>query len=94
MRLTTVAAALAAISLSSNFSPAFADTTDIWQLGVDTSGAGNTHAEVQKFLKGLQPEARQAVVDGCKHILQAPEDAQNRSAMGNEHTIEFCKLAL
>jgi hypothetical protein len=94
MRLITAAAATAAICLSSALSPAFADVSDVWQLGVDTSNAGNTHAEVQKFLETLQPEARKAVVDGCQHILKDPEQAQNRSAMGNERTVEFCKLAL
>ena len=55
MRLTTVAAALAAVSLSSAFSPAFADIVDNWQMGVNTSNAGNTHAEVQRFLDHAQP---------------------------------------
>jgi hypothetical protein len=94
MRLITTAAATAAITLSSVLSPAFADVTDVWHLGVDTSNAGNTHDEVQKFLDTLQPEARKAVVDGCQHILKDPEQTQDRSAMGSARTIEFCKLAL
>ena len=94
MRLITAAATTVAIYLSSALSPAFSDTTDVWDLGVDTSNAGNTHAEVQKFLHTLQPEARKAVVDGCQHILKDPEQAQNRSAIGSERTITFCKLAL
>ncbi len=94
MRLIKVAAALAAISLSSAAFPAFADTTDNWHLGVDTSNAGNTHEEVQKFLNTLEPEARQAVIEGCQNVLKNPEDAQNRSADGAERTIVFCQLAL
>ena len=92
MRLTTVAAALAAVSLSSAFSPAFADVVDNWQMGVNTSNAGNTHAEVQRFLTTLEPEARRAVIDGCRHYLTHPEDAQTagRSAAHSERTLKFC----
>jgi hypothetical protein len=86
MRLTIVAAALAAASLSVAFSPAFATTTRT-ELGVDITDAGNTHAQVQKFLAALHPDTRRAVIEGCKHYLSEPADVQ-------ETTISFCKLAL
>jgi hypothetical protein len=90
MRLTLVAAALAVASLSSAFSPAFAgsDSTLRSELGIDITEAGNTHAEVQRFLASLEPETRRAVIDGCRHYLQEPVTARQ------DTTIPFCKLAL
>jgi hypothetical protein len=84
MRLTIVAAALAAASLLSAFPPAIA--ADL-ELGVDVTYAGKTHAEVRNFLTTLEPEARRSVIDGCHHFLQEPAQVQ-------EHTISFCKLVL
>jgi hypothetical protein len=84
MRLTIVAAALAALSLSSALSPAAAA---INELGIDISLAGNTHAEVQAYLATLNPDTRKAVLDGCRHSLQQPVQA-------DASTINFCKLAL
>lgn len=107
MRLTIVAAAFAAAaSLSFPFSPAFAagpgpmgglsDPMPYGEesLGVDITGAGNTHHEVQNFLASLEPDTRQVVLDGCRHYLQNPQQAQTSTAVGNARTIAFCKLAL
>jgi hypothetical protein len=105
MRLTIVAAALAAASLSFASSPAFAahdgspsDPTGAGRtshqgrvapdLGVNITLAGNTHAEVQKFLASLKPDTRRMVLAGCRHYLMQP--LQPRWP----ETIPFCKLAL
>jgi hypothetical protein len=63
-------------------------------LGVDITGAGNTHHEVQNFLATLEPGTRQRIVDGCRHYLQNPEQAQTSTAVGSVRTVAFCKLAL
>jgi hypothetical protein len=90
MRLTIVAAALAAASLSFAFSPAFAASNAELrsELGIDITDAGNTHAQVQRFLASLEPDARRAVLDGCRHFLAEPIQAHQST------TIPFCKLAL
>jgi hypothetical protein len=90
MRLTLVAAALAVASLSSALSPAFAGSNSELrsELGIDITEAGNTHAEVQKFLAALEPETRRAVIEGCRHFLQEPVTAKQ------DTTVPFCKLAL
>ena len=90
MRLTLVAAALAAASLSSTFSTAFAGSNSELrsELGIDITDAGNTHAEVKKFLAGLEPETRKAVLEGCRHYLEEPVTAKQ------DTTVPFCKLAL
>jgi hypothetical protein len=90
MRLTIVAAALAVASLSSALSPAFAGSNSELrsELGIDITEAGNTHAEVQRFLSSLEPETRRAVLDGCEHYLREPVQARQAT------TIPFCKLAL
>lgn len=105
MRLTIVAAALAAAALSLAFSPAFAahdgspsDPTGqggtshqgrvATDLGVNITLAGNTHAEVQRFLAKLKPDTRQLVLAGCRHYLAEP--VQTRWP----ETITFCEKAL
>jgi hypothetical protein len=90
MRLTIVAAALAVATLSSAIAPALAgsDSTLRSELGIDITDAGNTHAEVQRFLATLEPETRRAVLDGCEHYLKEPVQARQPT------TIPFCKLAL
>ena len=85
MRTTLVAAALAAASLSFVLSPALANPVS--ELGIDITAAGNSHAEVQKFLEKLQPDTRRSVIDGCRYYLKEPATVQ-------EQTIAFCKLAL
>ena len=55
---------------------------------IDITDAGNTHAEVQKFLASLEPEARKAVLDGCRHYMQEPVTAHQ------DTTIPFCEKAL
>ena len=85
MRLTIIAAALAASSLSFAFSPAFAKSLS--ELGVDITMAGNTPADVQKWLDALQPDTKKAVLDGCATYLKDQTDVE-------EQTISFCKLAL
>jgi hypothetical protein len=82
MRLITLAAAVSAAMLS--LSPASAR---ISELGIDLTLAGNTRAEVQKYLATLHPDTRKAVLDGCRHFLAEPVQAQ-------AETINFCKLAL
>jgi hypothetical protein len=57
-------------------------------LGVNITLAGNTHAEVQKFLASLKPDTRQLVLAGCRHYLMQP--VQTKWAA----TIPFCKKAL
>ena len=90
MRLTIIAASLAAACLSSGFAPAFAgdDPGMRSELGIDITDAGNTHAEVKRFLAGLEPDTRRAVLDGCRYYLEQPVMAQQAT------TIPFCKLAL
>jgi hypothetical protein len=90
MRLTIVAAALAVASLSSAIAPAFAgsDSTLRSELGIDITDAGNTHAQVQRFLATLEPDTRRAVIDGCRTYLNEPVQARQST------TIPFCKLAL
>ena len=90
MRLTILAAALAVASLSSALAPAFAGSNSELrsELGIDITEAGNTHAEVQRFLASLEPETRKAVIDGCRHYLQEPVTAKQ------DTTIPFCEKAL
>lgn len=90
MRLTIIAAALAVASLASALSPAFAGSNSELrsELGIDITDAGNTHAEVQKFLASLEPETRKAVLDGCRHYMQEPVTAHQ------DTTIPFCEKAL
>jgi|EndMetStandDraft_8_1072994.scaffolds.fasta_scaffold173410_2 hypothetical protein len=93
MRLTILAAALAVASLSSSFAPAFAAEAGTSspirsELGVDISDAGNTHAEVRRFLASLEPETRRAVIEGCRHFLKEPVTAEQST------TIPFCEKAL
>jgi hypothetical protein len=57
-------------------------------LGVNITMAGNTHAEVQRFLASLKPDTRQLVLAGCRHYLMQP--VQTKWAA----TIPFCKLAV
>jgi hypothetical protein len=57
-------------------------------LGVNITLAGNTHAEVQKFLAKLKPDTRQLVLAGCRHYLMEP--VQTRWP----ETITFCEKAL
>jgi len=85
MRLTIISAALAASSLAFAFSPAFAKS--ISELGVNITDAGNTPAEVQKYLETLAPETKKAVLDGCATYLKDQTDVE-------EQTITFCKLAV
>ena len=85
MRLTLIAAALAASSLSFAFSPAFAKSLS--ELGVDITMAGNTPADVQKWLDAQPPETKKAVLDGCATYLKDQTDVE-------EQTISFCKLAV
>jgi ABC-type molybdate transport system permease subunit len=85
MRLTIIAAALAASSLSVAFSPAFAKSLS--ELGVDITAAGNTPAEVQTWLAALKPDTKKAVLDGCATYLNDQTDVE-------EQTITFCKLAV
>ena len=84
MRLNTLASAISVAILSLSISPALAR---ISELGVDITLAGNTHAEVQKYLASLDADTRKAVIDGCRHVLKEPVQAQ-------AETIKFCKLAL
>jgi hypothetical protein len=93
MRLTILAAALAVASLSSALAPAFAAEAGTSspirsELGIDITDAGNTHAQVQRFLASLQPDARRAVLEGCRHYLQEPVTAEQST------TIPFCEKAL
>jgi hypothetical protein len=103
MRLTIVASALAAAALSFTFSPAFAahngspggsgglienHDTVAPDLGVNVTWAGQTRADVQRFLASLEPDTRRAVLEGCEHYLREPVQARQAT------TVPFCRLAL
>ena len=57
-------------------------------LGINITMAGNTPAEVQRFLAALAPDTRRMVLAGCRHFLAQPVQTQWPA------TIPFCKLAL
>jgi hypothetical protein len=57
-------------------------------LGVNITLAGNTPAEVQRFLAALAPDTRRMVLAGCRHYLMEPEQTKWAA------TIPFCKKAL
>jgi hypothetical protein len=96
MKRIAIAAAIAAVSASLTLAalPASAhapyasdDNTGMSTLGVDISGVGSDPSSVYQFLSQLSPDARQAVIGGCRTYLGAQEDAAPT-------VIPFCQTAV
>ena len=90
MRRFLIPAAIAALTLSLNLAPAFADAPSpgVSDLGIDISSAGGTKSSVDHFLASMNAEGRTLVKNACERIVK------NQTVPDDPQTYGFCQLAL